>query len=97
MQQHSRIVRTISIPQDADFETLYQVTLAEWQSMPTIHAGHFDNLKFENPSFRVWLTRATLADYDGDAHAYADARLCIEQLVDGVWRRLDRYGRLLPQ
>jgi hypothetical protein len=90
----SKILRTLSIPQDADFETLYQVTLAEWQTRPTIHAGQFDDLKFENAQFRVWVSRMTLADYDGDGAAHAADRLCVEQLVDGAWLRLDRYGRL---
>jgi hypothetical protein len=90
------VARTLSIPENADFKTLYQVTLAEWQALPTLHSGHFDNLKFENAEFRVWVTRLTRADFD-DAQAYSNERMCIEQLVNGVWRRLDRYGRLVDK
>lgn len=91
------ILRTISIPASADFHTLYQVTRAEWYALPTIRQGHFADLKFENQAFRVWWSRATLADYDGDAHAYAEEQLSFEQFIDGEWRPLDRYGRLVTQ
>jgi len=90
------IERTIHVPQDADFRTLYQVSLAEWQGMPTLHSGQFDNLKFESATFRVWTSRLTLADYDGNLEAYAEERLTIEKMVNGLWCRLDRYGRLKP-
>lgn len=42
-------------------------TLAELQAMPTLHSGHFDNLKVDQyvgtrPELRVWLSRMTVED-----------------------------------
>ena len=93
--QAMEIRRSLLIPRDADFHTLCQVSLAEWQGLPTLRQGQFDDLKFENDQFRVWTSRARFADYDSDPSAFAADRLCVEQLIGGAWRRLDRYGRLL--
>ena len=58
-----------------------------WEGMKTIESGHFDNLKYQSPTFRVWVSRATLADYDGDRAAYARDRFTVEKNVNGRWER----------
>lgn len=88
---------TISIPQDADFAMLANLPLAVWQSMPTLHQGHTDNLKFASTTFKVWTSRMSRADYaEGieGAKAFSNERLTIEKLIDGVWTTLDQYGRV---
>lgn len=39
-------------------------TLTELETLPTLHTGHFDNLKIDqqSPRVRVWLSRLTVAD-----------------------------------
>jgi len=37
-------------------------SLEQIQSMPTIHQGHYDNLKAETTTTRLWLSRLTVAD-----------------------------------
>jgi hypothetical protein len=92
------IKRMLTIPPDADFNTLYQVSLAEWEAMPTIGQGHFDNLKWESERYRVWVTRCTRADYKGAAPgAFEQDRFTIEEKIGGCWRLLDRYGKVVPQ
>lgn len=42
------------------------------RDLPTIHQGHFANLKIETENLRIWLCRVT-------------DRVEIERLVDGCW------------
>ncbi len=84
-------------PQDATFNDLYQITFAEWRAMPTLHQGHTDNLKYESPRYRVWVSRMTLADYNGDRDAYMRDRFTIEEYESRQWFTLDRYGRRTPR
>jgi hypothetical protein len=58
-----------------------------WKRQPAIEHGHFDNLVFDDGQHRVWVSRATLADYDGDRRAYLADRLTIEHRVGGAWVR----------
>ncbi|MEK6879073.1 MAG: hypothetical protein AABY22_05665 [Nanoarchaeota archaeon] len=39
-----------------------KLSLKKIQSLPTIHQGHFDNLKIETQSERIWLSRMTIED-----------------------------------
>jgi hypothetical protein len=87
-----RVRRHVSIPIDATFLELYQVTLAEWQSMPTLASNNDSDLKYDTGRYRVWNSRMSIADYDGDAKSYADERIQFEELIGGRWILLDRYG-----
>jgi hypothetical protein len=92
-----RIKRTHSIatPDDASFVELYQVVLAEWQDMPTLSAGQDSDLKYDSARYRVWVSRMHHNDYDGNSDAYLKERIQFEELIDGRWTLLDRYGRLM--
>jgi len=48
------------------------------QDFPTIHQGHFANLKIDTGQIRVWLSRMTIADGEVEP-------VIIEKLVGGVW------------
>lgn len=61
-------------------------TLAELEAMPTIHSGHFDNLKFDDGKNRVWLSRMTVAD----GMPY-DNQVTVEKLIDGNWKTVREY------
>ena len=61
-------------------------TAKELEGMPTIRQGHFDNLKIETDTERVWLSRMTV----GDGMAFNNA-IIVEELVDGVWEEVDQY------
>lgn len=37
-------------------------TLAELQALDTLHGGQYDDLKVEEGTLRVWLSRMTVAD-----------------------------------
>jgi len=56
-----------------------QYTAAQLEEMPTIHSGHFDNLKIENDDRRVWLSRCETN------------KIYIEQLIDGKWLIVEEY------
>lgn len=58
---------------------------AYWLAQPTLESGHFDNLKFDDGKHRVWVSRQSLADYDGDRKAWMADRLTVEKLVNGNW------------
>jgi hypothetical protein len=77
----------------AGFAQLSAISFDEWQQQPTIHEGQYDNQKFDSPRFRVWVTRCSVEDYDGDVAAYEAEKLVIEKLIDGRWTQLDKKGR----
>jgi hypothetical protein len=76
-------------------------TLEELQALRTISSTNFDNLKvsvttetFPTPhhcravftSYRVWLSRMTVAD-----GAEYDNQVTVEQLINGNWERYSQY------
>jgi len=86
----------LTLSHDATFADLQQVSPAQWYAMPTIESGHFDNLKYQGDTFRVWLSRMSRRDYDEGPEgttAYTAERMTVEQLIGGRWVKLDRYGR----
>ncbi len=61
-------------------------TLEKLEAMPTISSGHFDNLKVDTGTVRVWLSRCGLADglpYDNG--------VTVEKLVNGRWENVREY------
>jgi hypothetical protein len=83
----------MSETRDQEFNRLYNVPLAQLQGMRALTHGQTDKLVIETPRFRVWVSRMTLADYDGDGIAHMNERRSFEELVEGRWIPLDRYGR----
>ena len=77
---------------------LVRTPVAAYEAAPTLHSGHFDDLKFESPKYRVWVSRADLADYDGDRKLFDAERNVIETNVNGRWLRVDRRtGKIEPR
>ena len=61
----------------------------ELESMPTIHSGHFANLKIDTGTVRVWLSRCSIADGELDPVQCA-------VLEDGVWITVPLHDRRVP-
>lgn len=78
---------------DEEFNRLYNVPLATLQGMRAISQGQTDNLVIESPRFRVWVSRMTQDDYNGDTDAYVAERRTYEERIDGEWVALNRYGK----
>jgi len=53
-------------------------TQQELAAMPTLHQGHFANLKVDTGEIRIWLSRCTIADGELDP-------VSVEKLVNGCW------------
>lgn len=53
-------------------------TFDEIEAMPTLHSGHFANLKYDDGKIRIWRSRMTIADGELDP-------IQVERLEDGVW------------
>lgn len=64
----------------------HRYSASELKRMPTLHQGHYDNLKLDTGTQRVWLSRMTVAD-----GAEADNMVRIEELRDGSWRKVEEY------
>lgn len=64
-------------------------SLKELQAMPTIEQGHFDNLKVQTDTTKVWLSRCTVAD--GEPY---NNKVTIEKLVRGAWTDVETYQAL---
>lgn len=61
-------------------------SLDQLNAMPTISGGHTDDLKFDDGTTRVWLSRLTVSD----GMPY-DNQVTIERLEDGVWTTIEEY------
>lgn len=64
----------------------YKYTVRYLASLPTLHEGHFENLKIETPKERVWLSRMTIEDgmpYNNE--------VTIEYKVKGDWVTVKTY------
>jgi len=96
---HFRLAKRDSIlsnPEGVTIQDLVYFDVADWHNLfPTIEQGHTDNLKFQSSRLRVWVSRMSLADYDGDVKVWERERLTFEAYVSGKWRRIDREGKLL--
>jgi len=56
-----------------------------WKKQPTIESGQFDNLVYDDGKHRVWVSRQSLADYDGDRRAFMADRLTVEKRTKAGW------------
>jgi hypothetical protein len=61
-------------------------SLTDLITMPTLEQGHFDNLKVQTETKKVWLSRMTVAD----GMPY-DNQVTVEKLVDGNWIVKEQY------
>ena len=60
-----------------------------WSRQPVIEQGHTDNLVHDDGSFRVWISRMVLADYDGDRARWDADRITVEHCKGGRWERVE--------
>lgn len=57
-----------------------------WKKQKSIDHGHFDNLVYDDGKHRVWISRQSVADYDGDRKAWLAERMTIEhRSSNGNW------------
>jgi hypothetical protein len=55
------------------------------KELETISQGHFDDLKYKDELYKVWLSRMTVAD----GMPY-DNQVTVEQLIDGKWEAIKK-------
>lgn len=67
-------------------ESLLPCEISELPNQPTLHSGHFDNLKYEDEKFRIWLSRMTIAD-----GAPYNNEVTVEGLKQGRWETLYKF------
>lgn len=61
IEQHAHnAVLELGTDREGEMKTYYR--LKELQALPTLHEGHYDNLKVETDDSRVWLSRLGTAD-----------------------------------
>jgi hypothetical protein len=60
--------------------------LYELEAMPTLSQGHFDDLKVDTGTMRVWLSRCTVED--GEPY---NNKVTVEVLKDGKWEIVNTY------
>jgi hypothetical protein len=60
---------------------------AFWKHQPVLDRGHTDNLVYDDGRHRVWVSRMTIDDYDGDRQAWLADRLTVEENINGRWTR----------
>lgn len=63
-----------------------EYSLDELQSLPTLATSQADDLKVDMPTYRVWLSRCTVAD--GEPY---DNKVTVERLRNGRWKEDDTY------
>jgi hypothetical protein len=60
--------------------------LDELEALPTLCVGQADNLKIEEPTRRVWLSRCTVAD--GEPY---DNKVTVRERIEDQWLTTDVY------
>lgn len=73
-------------------------TLKQLETLPTLHSGHFDNLKIETKDTRVWLSRMTIEDgmeYNNqvtvEAYQHPKTTKGIDQSRGKIWVKIQEY------
>lgn len=61
-------------------------TADELRSMPTLAQGQADDLKIDDGTERIWLSRMTRED-----GSPFDAEITVERLIDGRWEVVENY------
>jgi hypothetical protein len=65
---------------------MIRYSLKQLQSMPTLHSGHFDNLKKDTGHTQIWLSRMTIED--GQPY---NNQVLIKRLIKGRWETIHEY------
>jgi len=65
---------------ELDYETVMNMNKEQLMALPTIHSGHFDNVKFDDGKHRVSVSRMTVAD-----GAAEDNEVSFEVLTPQGW------------
>jgi hypothetical protein len=55
--------------------------------MPVLESGHDSDLVFDDGHTRVWRSRMTIEDFDGDKAAWERERVVVEKKTNGRWAR----------
>ena len=58
--------------------------IEELASSPTLHSGQFDKLKYDDGTYRIWLSRTSRADWAGPRMP-GGLPVTVEKLRDGRW------------
>lgn len=80
-------------PSTVTFQRAIDLGYLFWKRQPTLESYHFDDLKYDNGKIRIFVSRATLADYDFDRRAYEDNKFTVERRIAGRWVAYDYLGR----
>jgi hypothetical protein len=82
------VVQSLNTKKSLKLLSLKEIKLLSydfWKRQSAIDSGHFDNLVYDDGKHRVWVSRMTAADYDGDRDAWMSERLTIEKKSGGSW------------
>jgi hypothetical protein len=86
-------VRVQQLVEPVTIADLWNLGMIGVDALPILAQGQFDNLRFDNGKLRLWSTRSTVADYNGDVEAFTKERYVVEELRNGRW---ERVGCLCP-
>jgi hypothetical protein len=92
MDTKTHVTRTVSLPDRPRFVDLYQLLRHEWQAFPTLGQSQTHDLKFDDGSHRVWVSRMRPVDHETAEQEMAE-RVLYEHNDGGRWVALDRRGR----
>jgi hypothetical protein len=67
--------------------------VGDLERLPTIKKGQFADLKINDNGYRVWLSRMTKADYDGEP-VPPFFPMVFEKLVNGNWVLCNPDGKV---
>jgi hypothetical protein len=65
------------------------LSFKEWKARPSIDSGHTADLKFDNGTVRVWVTRLDPGDFS-NRRDYENEKLSYEKLVNGSWEPMGK-------
>ena len=63
-----------------------KLKLSHLRNMPTLHQGHFNNVKHEDKNYKICLSRMTIAD----GMSYNN-QVTVEKLIKGNWETIKEF------
>lgn len=75
-----------------------KISLKKLETMPTLHSGQYDNLKYETKDTRLWLSRMTIEDgmeYNNqvtvEMYIYPKTSSGVDQTRGKIWQITKQY------
>lgn len=84
--RHRSAARAMMVIKPLTLSEIRKLGYDYWRRQKMVsNDGHTDDLMYDDGRYRVWVSRMSLEDYDGDRRAFEANKWTIEKLANGKW------------